>query len=100
MIIYNVTIKIDLDVHDLWLRWMQDEHIPEMLETGYFFNHRMMRVLEEDQSDGITYAIEYHANSMQDYFDYLANEADRMRKQGLDRFPGKFVAHRTLLREP
>ncbi len=36
MIIYNVTVKIDLDVHDLWLKWMKEEHIPRVMETACF----------------------------------------------------------------
>ena len=36
MIIYNVTIKIDLDVHDEWLAWMKLEHIPRV--RNVYFN--------------------------------------------------------------
>ena len=34
MIVYNVTIKIDLDVHDLWLKWMKEEHMARVLKPG------------------------------------------------------------------
>ncbi|MGQ3086877.1 DUF4286 family protein, partial [Flavobacterium sp.] len=30
MIIYNVTINIDDSVHDKWLTWMMEKHIPEV----------------------------------------------------------------------
>ncbi|MEG1025142.1 MAG: DUF4286 family protein, partial [Flavobacterium sp.] len=28
MIIYNVTTNIHESVHDQWLKWMQEKHIP------------------------------------------------------------------------
>lgn len=99
MIVYNVTIKIDLDVHDLWLKWMKEEHIARVLETGCFTDAKMFRVLEEDTRDGITYAIQYFAESMSNYFDYKDMHAERLQKEGLELFPGKFHAFRTLLRE-
>jgi len=99
MIIYNVTIKIDLSVHDVWFKWMKEEHIPKVLATGCFVNHKMLRMLEEDQTEGITYAIQYFANELSDYFDYKEKYATALQKEGKDFFPDKFVSHRTLLRE-
>ncbi|MEN9415922.1 MAG: hypothetical protein RLZ62_2226, partial [Bacteroidota bacterium] len=28
MILYNVTITLDLAIHDDWAKWMQEQHIP------------------------------------------------------------------------
>jgi hypothetical protein len=36
---------------------------------------------------------------MTDYFDYKEKHASRLQKEGLDLFPGKFQAFRTLLKE-
>ena len=47
MYIYNVTINIDETVHEPWLRWMRDEHIPDMLATGKFLGALMTRVMVE-----------------------------------------------------
>jgi len=99
MIIYNVTVKIDLDVHDLWLRWMKEEHMPRVMETGCFVDKKIYRVLQEDETEGITYALQYFANGIADYFNYKENFAADLQKEGLDLFPGKYTAFRTLLRE-
>lgn len=99
MIIYNVTIKIDLSVHDVWLKWMQEEHIPRVMETGCFTQYKMFRILEEDTSDGISYCIQYQAENIANYFDYRNRFAPALQKETNDTFPGKFVAFRTLLRE-
>lgn len=99
MIIYNVTVKINLEVHDLWLKWIKEEHIPRVLETGCFTHAKIFRILEEDTRDGISYAMQYFAENMSNYFDYKEHHAARLQKEGLDMFPGKFQAFRTLLRE-
>lgn len=99
MIIYSVTVKIDLDVHDTWLSWMKDEHIGEVLATGKFEHHRFHRVLAQDESDGITYNVQYYAPTMQDYFEYRDGFAPALQERSLLRFKDKFVAFRTLLKE-
>ena len=98
MIVYNVTVKVNTDVHDEWLNWMKLIHIPDVLNTGYFDDHRMMRILADDETDGITYAIQYHAKDMQAYFDYQANEAPRLQKEIESLFKDKYVAFRTIMR--
>ena len=99
MIIYSVTVKIDLDVHDEWINWMKQEHIAEVLATGKFKHHRFHKVLAHDESDGITYNVQYYAPTMQDYFEYRDEHAQILQEKGASRFKDKFVAFRTLLKE-
>lgn len=99
MIIYSVTVKIDLDVHDEWVSFMKHEHIAEVLATGKFEHHRFHRVLAQDESDGITYNMQYYAPTMQDYFEYRDEHALGLQEKVAARFKDKFVAFRTLLKE-
>ncbi len=99
MIAYNVTVKVDLEINNIWVEWMKKDHIPKVLETGCFTGYKFFRIVEEDQTDGITYAVQYYANSMSDYFEYKEKFAPALQKETRDIFPDKFVAHRTILRE-
>lgn len=99
MIIYSVTIKVDLDAHDEWLTWMREDHIAEVLGTGKFVKHKFHKVLTDDESDGITYNVQYYSHSMSDYFDYREKYAPALQAKTLERFKDKFVAFRTLLKE-
>ena len=99
MIIYNVTIRIDLSVHDLWLRWMKEEHIPRVMETGCFVESKVYRILQEDETEGVSYAFQYFAESISDYFNYQNNFAAKLQKESLDLFPDKYTAIRTILKE-
>jgi len=99
MIVYNVTIKIDLAVHELWVAWMKEDHIPKILETGCFTEYKFYRIMEENQSDGMTYAVQYFAPQLSNYFDYQAQHAEQLQKEMRDTWPDKYGAFMTLLRE-
>ena len=96
MIIYNVTISIDEQVHDEWLRWMTEEHIPEVMATGSFLEHRMCRVLAEEEG-GRTYAVQYACQDMAAYEHYRSHLAPALQAKTQERFNGRFHAFRTLL---
>lgn len=99
MIVYNVTIKIELSVHDVWLAWMREEHIPKVIATGCFSGYKMYRILEDDTTDGIGYAIQYFAATMSDYFTYQKEYAPAIEKEIANTFPDKYVIFRTVLKE-
>lgn len=96
MIIYNVTINIDKDIHEEWVAWMKAIHIPEVMETGCFLESKMCKIIGDEET-GINYAIQYTAKNVEQYEKYKAQYAPAMQKKVTDRYPGKFVAFRTLL---
>ncbi len=96
MIIYNVTVNIENDVHDEWLQWMKTKHIPDVMATGYFIEQKLCRVLVEEEQ-GKTYSFQYTAKNMENVQEYIDNHAPRLRKEVTDKYGDKFVAFRTLL---
>ncbi|WP_108867494.1 DUF4286 family protein [Aquimarina aquimarini] len=96
MHIYNVTINIDETIHDEWLHWMKEEHIPEMLSTGKFTKALMSKVLVEEEMGGLTYSVQYTTKSKEILQKYYDEDANRLRATS-ERFAGKFVAFRTEL---
>lgn len=97
MLIYNVTLKVDWQIHDKWLKWMRDEHIPEVLGTGCFMRNTFSRLLDIDDTEGPTYSSQYFAESRADYDRYIAQYAAHMRKNGIDKWGDRFIAFRTLM---
>jgi len=96
MYIYNVTINIEEAIHDEWLVWMKNKHIPDMLATGKFSKALMSKVLVEEEMGGITYSVQYTTTSKETLQKYYNEDADRLRAD-TNRFAGKFVAFRTEL---
>lgn len=95
MIIYNVTINIDDSVHDKWLSWMMEKHIPEVMETGKFFKSMIVKVLVVEEMGGSTYAIQYFAENMEKLQAYYDEDAPRLREEGAKLFGDKMLAFRT-----
>lgn len=97
MIIYNVTVKIDLDIHEDWLQWMKDVHVPDVIATGLFSECKICRLLTVDESDGITYAFQYFCENMAAFEKYQEVHATNLQKDHTERYKDKFVAFRTLM---
>lgn len=96
MIVYNVTVKIEMESHEEWLQWMRETHIPQVMETGCFLSYRMHKVLVDD-TDGVNYAIQYDCESMERLDDYQKQHAPALQKDHGERYKDRFVAFRTLL---
>ncbi|HVE61267.1 MAG TPA: DUF4286 family protein [Chitinophagaceae bacterium] len=96
-IIYNVTIKVALTIADQWLSWLLDEHIPEVMSTSCFTKYSVLKLLNTDDEQGITYAVQYNADSMEDYNHYLNNYANDLRKKSFEKWGDHFIAFRTLM---
>lgn len=97
MFIYNVTVKVNWQIHDAWLRWMQKEHMPELLATGCFKEYRLLRLLETDEEDGPTYTAQYYAESKTDYNRYIDTHAAGMRQKAINCWGSEFIAFRSLM---
>ena len=97
MILYNVTVNIDPEVHLDWLNWMKSTHIPDVLSTGLFIENRFFRVLNTEEGEGFTYSVQYFLDSMERYDEYMSLHAPRLQADHAARYKDRFVAFRTLL---
>ena len=97
MIIYNVTTKIEWPVADEWVQWMKDEHIPAILSTGCFTRYQFVKLLEVDNVDGATYAVQYFAPALADYNKYMRHYADAFSKESILKWGDRFISFRSLM---
>ncbi|RYY48531.1 MAG: DUF4286 family protein [Chitinophagaceae bacterium] len=97
MIIYNVTIKVAEPIKIEWLQWLKSVHIPEVIATGCFTHAVATKLLEIDDSDGPTYAIQYHAESKALYNRYIEKYAGEMRQKSFDKWGNQFIAFRSVM---
>ena len=98
MFIYNATIKVQDSIKDEWLDWLINEHIPEVTATGCFTNATVLQLMETDDSEGPTYAIQYETGSKAQYNLYIEKYAPIMRQRSIDKWGDKFIAFRSLLK--
>lgn len=96
MIIYNVTVKLEKNIHEEWLHWMKFKHIPDVMATGYFLENNIYKILV-DEEDGVSYSVQYSCANMQDLHEYQSKHAPALQKEHIDKFRNQFIAFRTLL---
>jgi hypothetical protein len=96
-VVYNVTIKVEQAIAGEWLDWLHEEHIPDIIATGCFTHATILQLLEVDNSEGPTYAVQYHAGSKAEYNRYIETFSDEMRKKGTDKWGGRFIAFRSVM---
>jgi Domain of unknown function (DUF4286) len=97
MIVYNITIKITNTIHNDWLQWLKDEHVTEVVQTGCFTHATILRLLEVDDTEGPTYAIQYFAESKALYNNYIEKHAAAMRQKSFDKWGNQFIAFRSVM---
>ena len=97
MIIYNVTIKVEPAIAETWLQWLLDEHIPDVMATKCFTDYRVVRLIEVDDTDGPTYAIQYNAYAKSDYNRYIEIHAEEMRRRSFEKWGNRFIAFRSVM---
>lgn len=97
MYIYNVTTKVEPGSHEAWVEWMKNTHIPRVMESGCFTRYQFVRLLDVDDSEGPTYAVQYMAASKADYTRYIEIHAPRLRKEAMETWGNRTIGFRSLM---
>ena len=97
MIVYNISIKVDANIEIKWVEWQKNEHIPEIMSTGYFTDYKFYRLLEQDESDAVTYVVQYFAPDIHHYHRYIDAVASSLRQKAFDKWGNKFIAFRSVM---
>jgi hypothetical protein len=97
-IVYNTTTKIDPQVEKEWIDWQKNEHIPEIMATGLFTDYKFFRLLEEDESEGSTYVIQYFAPSMEQYKKYADELATLFNERSFAKWSDQCISFHTVMK--
>jgi Domain of unknown function (DUF4286) len=96
MVVYNVTVKVDPQIHEEWFEWMKTVHIPNVLTTGMFTKCRLSK-LDVQEQDGETYVFQYDCFSQEKLNQYMIHHAPALQKEVIEKYANRFVAFRTVL---
>ena len=97
MLLYNVTVTIDLDVHQDWLQWMRETHIPDVMNTGLFLSYRLCRLLTHEHTDAEMYTIQYAVSDLPTLQQYQQQFATALQDAHKLRYEGKYAAFRSVM---
>lgn len=97
MIVYNITIKIDPAIEITWLQWQKEEHIPAVMATGQFRHFHFFRLLEQDDSEGATYVVQFFTDDMEKYYHYMNDHAPALKQAAHDKWGNRFISFNTVM---
>ena len=97
MLIYNVTIQVTHAIKDAWVEWMKAQHIPEVMATNCFVKYQFVKLLELDETEGVTYAAQYYAESKAQYNRYIEIHATALREDAQRCWGNQFIGFRSLM---
>lgn len=67
------------------------------MRTGMFTHHRILRLLDIDETEGPTYAVQYYASNREKYESYISGFAQDLRQKTYEKWGEKFIAFRSLM---
>lgn len=96
MVLYNVTVSVSQEHANDWVKFMMEEHIPEVLATGHFRDFRLCHVQGEAEG-GVTFAVQYMARDAQSLETYQKEHAPAIQASHQTKWGSHAVAFRTVL---
>ena len=98
MIVYNVTCNVGIQMAEEWLNWMQEVHIPEVMQTGCFTDCKILKLLTDaEDNEGVNYAIQYTADSLEVYQHYRDQFGPILQDKNKEKYGDTVLAYRSLL---
>jgi hypothetical protein len=84
MIIYNITTLVSWPVHEDWREWLFSEFLPELMETQLFSHFQVVRLMEVNEEEGPTYAVQLYLNNTANFNSYREKHLQRFQQKEKD----------------
>jgi Domain of unknown function (DUF4286) len=99
MLVFNITVKVHVSILEGWLAWQQQEHIPAIMNAGSFEDYKLYRLLDQDESEGPTFVLQFYTQSPEGYQRYILESDPQLQRDALAKWGEGFVAFRTIMEE-
>ncbi|PWJ57539.1 uncharacterized protein DUF4286 [Dyadobacter jejuensis] len=99
MIIYNITVNVNLPAEKQWLDYMKTTYLPAIHATGLPAECKLLRLLTEIENEGVTYTTQFRFHSMEDFLAYQTEFQPALADAHHQKFNGHYVSFKTLLEE-
>jgi len=96
MILYNVTIILDDEIHHEWLNWMKTKQIPDVMNTGNFVSNRMLKVVDSP-NEGVTYCVQYISDTFEKLNEFRQINEHLIQASTPEQFNNKLVVFQTVM---
>jgi hypothetical protein len=96
MILFNVTIILDEEIHLEWLNWMKTKQIPDIMNTECFLSNRLLKVVDSP-NEGVTYCVQYISDSLEKLNEFRQQHEHLIQANMPAQFNNKLVAFPTVM---
>ena len=98
MYIYNITTKVDNNIADEWKHWQKQTHIPETMNTGFFYDYKFYELPEQNDEEEKTFVIQYFVVEFENYKEYMRKHEPTLSGKAFDKWRNQFITFCTLLK--
>ena len=92
--LYIVHVSVLAQIAPEWERWMRQEHIPQVIQTGCFWQAVFVREPDADEPDKTAYCTYYFAHDAQALERYQRDFAPALKDDHAKRFGSRASAWR------
>ena len=96
VVVYEVNLMVANELLGTYLPWLRD-HIEEMLSFQGFESAELWSDSEASDAKSKSLVVQYRILTIEDLDRYFREDADRMRRDGMTRFPAGVQARRRTL---
>jgi hypothetical protein len=95
-----VWAQVDKQIEDDWNQWMDEVHIPNVVQAEGFVGGRKFKVLRDAAGLSFNYVTVYEIKTLDAVESYQSGDyADAMRQEVSDRYGYQVMSARTVLQE-
>lgn len=96
-LLYNVTAKVEPNSVEKWKKYMIENHIQDVMNTGCFESFKLTQLKYLDETEGVTFATQFIAPNQEKFEEYHQKFAEDLQKDHIEKFGEKVVAFRTVM---
>lgn len=97
MYILNITFLVAEPLISTWQEWIRQQLIPSMTSTGLFLQPQLARVHSAEQTDGVSFALQFHTASVDTIDEWLNNNGNSLQQKCTVGFGGNVLFFATTL---
>ena len=97
MLIFNTTYKVATNQNENWLEWMNNQHIPFMLESGLFSKPQIAKVLGSEDNEGLSFSVQFLIQDIDSLMDWHRENAVSFQNNCSAKFGTEVVFFTTVL---
>lgn len=91
MILYNITFHVELGVLTDFKEFLIEEHLPFISNHSDIIEHKLLKLLNVDESEAMTYTLQYYLKDMGTYNQHMAVIDRKLKREIFEQYGEKVL---------